>query len=519
MTTYELRGTKNVSGSAGLNDAYFDNVQDALQFRSGSVVGNLTPSAALASVPWLFRAVTLRAGLVARMPFALMKGKVSKAKLKDRRKAVGAEGDATDVTDDPAYASIIKNLAHNMMMVERGLLLSGHGYLYLQPGTTRGADIEFKFIRSGFMKPHLDANDVLIGFDFTGKSASIPRFIPLGQIIYFWAPNDDSDVKPGVGEVQVALGSASVLWAIDAMAAGYFNNGGTPSTLVEVPAGTTPADKADLQNVFRRQINGVWNAFKYLLVRFGVKATKLGDPLKDTQAPELTATERQSVAVALGLAPPVIDMEHANKATAQTTMLALFTLTIIPRVDWLFSVINDQFLSQYGLSLVTQPEQLEEIQGAQLTQAAAVYTMVGRPFMVINEGRGLVGYNEMTSEQEKELLPGPAAPQATVPLINPADEVTTLPGENVSTPDVQAKAVASEQFNEMVGNYSRLRKLALTSVGQAVGSPFDAELQACKSTSDVRAVFASHWPRNSEPSAADVLAELKAVTAALERLA
>jgi HK97 family phage portal protein len=385
----QLKSVYNAGGQAGMNDAYFSDLQDALLARSGNVVGNLSATAAYQSVPWLYRAVNLRAGLVGRMPFALMKGD-------------------SDVTDDPAYESILKSLKRSLPPVETSLCLSGEAYLYVN-ADLRGKNIEFVYLRAKFLKRVL-RDGRLAGFSYTDSAqADIPSFIPLDRIIYFWNLNTESAAKPGPGEVQVALGAASVLWAIDGYAAGFFNSGGVKVSVFNAPTNITPADKEDFQNFLNRAMSGVRNAFRNIVLRGDMKPpVVIGSDLKETQAPELSTTERQSVAVALGLAPPVIDMEHANKATASVTMLALYTMTIIPRCDWIFEQIGDQFLDGYGLRLVTTPEQLEEVQQAELVQSAAVHNLVGRPIITINEGRDLVGYDEMTAAQEDELLPAHA---------------------------------------------------------------------------------------------------------------
>lgn len=472
----QLKTVYNASGAAGLNDAFFSDLQEALLARSGNVVGNLSTVAAYNSVPWLYRAVNLRAGLVARMPFALMKGD-------------------TDVTDDPAYGSILKSLKRALAAVETSLCLGGHSYLYINADLA-GRNIEFVYLRAKFLKPVLVRGQIT-GFSYTDASnPDIPSFIPLERIIYFWNLNTESAGKPGEGEVQVALGAASVLWAIDGYAAGFFNSGGVKVSVFNAPTNITPADKEDFQNFLNRAMSGVRNAFRNIVLRGDMKPpVVIGSDLKETQAPELSETERQSVAVALGLAPPVIDMEHANKATASTTMLALYTMTIIPRVDWLFEQIGDQFLDLYGLKLVTRPEQLEEVQGAELAQASAVHTLVGRPIITINEGRDLSGYDEMTPEQEDELLPAPLANPTPLPASTPAPDITgdIAPVDNTElNPPVKSVEVA--QFNAMVKSYAAARRRAVASPGQAVGLPFDKELAACKTASDVRAVFEHHWP-------------------------
>jgi hypothetical protein len=54
--------------------------------------------------------------------------------------------------------------------------------------------------------------------------------------------------------------------------------------------------------------------------------------------------------------------------------------------------------------------------------------------------------------------------------------------------------LAAAQFEAMVSSYASARRRAIAAVGQPVGMPFDAELSACKTAGDVRAVFGRNWP-------------------------
>ncbi len=96
------------------------------------------------------------------------------------------------------------------------------------------------------------------------------------------------------------------------------------------------------------------------------------------------------------------------------------------------------------------------------------------------------------------------------------DGQTVVPGSSTGKEPAPS---APEQFNGMVKSYAAARKLALSSVGQPVGMPFDAELSECKTAGEVRAVFEKHWPKARQVKTADeVAALLERALAAADKL-
>jgi len=132
---------------------------------------------------------------------------------------------------------------------------------------------------------------------------------------------------------------------------------------------------------------------------------------------------------------------------------------------------------------------------------------------------------ELRMEEIQAKQQPPAAPVVNAPASAAAGGLPAQPAAP-ALPAQPATPPAPDQFNAMVKNYAALRKLALSSVGRGVGLPFDAELAACKSAGEVRAVFERHWPRavKAEPkparhTAEDIAMLLERATAAAEALA
>lgn len=130
------------------------------------------------------------------------------------------------------------------------------------------------------------------------------------------------------------------------------------------------------------------------------------------------------------------------------------------------------------------------------------------------------------------------AEQAKEAAANQPPPVQLLPGQPGGTPTTGAptpqppqQPPASDQFNQMVKSFSDARQKALAAV-KATGNPLEGwtwdwslgvalknDLSNAKTAQKVRDLFEKHWPtKPSEPSAADVLAELKRHNDIAERL-
>lgn len=216
-----------------------------------AVVGGLTTNSAYKLVPWLFRAITMRARHISRMPFSLMQGE-------------------NDVTDDPRFATILKGMHKRLFCTEASLCLSGAAYWLLETNS-RGADITPRWVLSQSMIPIATEQNGVTGFK--RRVGASQTDIPLDRLVYIWNPNFESEIKPGPGEAETALGAASMLYALDSFAANFFNRGAVKVTVFEVPDVMPNEDKELFQNFLNRALSGVRNAFKNIAVRGGIKPT------------------------------------------------------------------------------------------------------------------------------------------------------------------------------------------------------------------------------------------------------
>lgn len=474
--TFDGKSFKSVD--KGFSDSYYTSLEEAIAARNSSVVGGLTPLAAYRLVPWLYRAVHLRALSVSRMPFDLI----------DESEQV--------VTDNPEYKSFMRDFRQLLYLTEASKTITGQSYWWIESNSA-GRNLSLDFLRSIFVRPRIQVGEGLVGFDYNDyDDPNKPKLLPLDRVVYFWNINLSSKVRPDVGEAYVALAAASMLYALDSFTAGFFNSGGVKITVFEIPPATSPSDKEEFQSFLNRALSGVRNAFKNIAVRAGVKPTVIGSSIKETEAPELNELQRDNVAVALGVPPSIINGKSSDEANQRSEMLSFYIHTIIPETELIFERANELFFSRLGLKLVTHPEKLEVMQNSQLAQVQAVTQAVGAPVMRRDEGREFLG---LPKEEETQ----PAMDQQASDAIDETD-LEQLPTE----------AMAS------------WRKAALEAVrtGKAPDVPvdirlpyalvkrIDGELRNAKTTQRVREIFARYWKQTDDSS------ELKRANDLLERV-
>ncbi|HEY4720198.1 MAG TPA: phage portal protein, partial [Anaerolineae bacterium] len=195
--------------------------------------------------------------------------------------------------------------------------------------------------------------------------------------------------------------AAGLLYAANAAPARFYAGGFVPVTLVTVPLTTSKADIDKLENFFRRMATGLKKMFSVLGVYEGTKTETVGHRLKDSITPEITASARDDVAVALGIPPTVLDSTSANYATASSEMIGFYVNTIFPECTFIESAMNEQFFIPLGLRFCFDEELHEIMQTIQLAQGQSVITLTGKPPLTVDEGRAMLGY-EPSSEIEDE---------------------------------------------------------------------------------------------------------------------
>lgn len=425
-------------------------------------------------VPWFKRACKLRANALGRFPLALH----------PTDKQGNADLD-TDVSDDPTYQGVMRWTRSLLYRIEMNLVKYGAAY-HLLESNRFGLNVTPRFIPTNGVTVQANYIDGLTGFNISG----IGEFpLKSGRVVWVWEPNDESEIYPGPSDGEAALKAAGLLYAIDEMATRYMSSGGVPITAVRVPPTVDKEERTKVEGWLSKVAGGFRNAFKFLVVDTKTEFETIGSEMKDIQAPELTASQRDNVAVAIGVPPTVIDGKSANYATANSEMTGFYMNTVIPEAELLEPTLNVQLYQRLGLTLRFKPDELEVMQAIQLEQAQGVSELTGgKQILSVDEGRAIIEYEPAPDGLGEWKKPEP--PPAIAPPGAPVPPGQQPPAEDLPAPDPieQAKAWLAAS-------------LAQVKAGQpaTVGAPFDNELAAASSGRMVRAVFENHWPRPARP--------------------
>lgn len=412
------------------------------------------------AVAWLYRAIDVRSKAVQGVPFKIVQGK-------------------RDLTNSPRVQSLLKNFKRNLGLVESSLCLYGQCYLIREKNTV-GTNEQLRWLLPTTITPKLDSNAGLTGFTRTLNQQKIP--LGLEQIVYFWQPSLEHEIGPGIGPAHVALRSAAVLHNLDTYLEGYFERGAIRATLLTIEGNPPPSDKQRLEAWWKKLVGGVKKAHETVALSGSVKPTVIGDGIKDTTSPDLVTQARQDIMTALGVPHSLLESDSANFATASIELLSFYQNTILPELELVAEVFNEQLFGPLGFELVFEPQKLEVFQAAELQKAEAVSKLVGKPILTLNEGRDLMGYEPLDE-------PPPPVPQMPPP-ISPGDAHAS------TEPPIadQAKALDLDRWQRKSIKSLSKGKGANVSfesdyIGEALAERISAGLAEATTPDGIKAVF------------------------------
>ena len=435
-----------------------------------------TTDEAYQTVPWLYRAVSYFATTVSGIP-------------------IYAEDVATDEIieeKDPRVSGFFKSKNKIMGLAALSAKLYGAAYFLLESNRF-GLNTTPRYIPRIYVTPQTDLVQGVTGFGVT----FVKDTVPLNRMVYIWEPNPASEIAPGPAPAYVALQAAGMLGALDQMTTQYFRGGAVPLTVVEVPASASPDERNKLENWFVRFAAGIRNAWKFMPVTVGTKFTKIGSEIKDTTAPDLTAAQRDNVAVAIGVPPSIIEGRSTDESNSRSERLAFYTDQVIPFAESVLQAFNETYYSKAGIKLEIDRDGIEVLQEANLQQAERAQKLAGgKAILSLNEARDIVDYDPVPGGDWKEDEPAPAPPPAFgASAASPAQPQTDAAGTRPE--DLEADD-PEEQMKRWLAYSLDLHRAASPAT---VGAPFDSELAGASSANMIKRIYAAHWPKQQHAPA------------------
>lgn len=322
-------------------------------------------------VPWLRRAVDLRADAVSEMPYDL-------------------EDAAGNIIDDPhlvfPWWDDFPTLLEGM---EADRVVFGAAYLLIERNR-RGAVLRLRRLLPASIRLRVDDTQGLVGFERHVGGRVIAYDVK--DIVYSWTVGRDREIGPGPAPLAAALIAAGILKNIGEMASGFFERGALYPVLISVREGIPSAEERErLEGWFRRLVTGVRRAFSAVAVSMPLEVQQLGTPLGELAAVELIEKQREEIATALGVPQTILFSNAANYATAQSDWLGFYDTTVLPEARRIEADLNRCLFVPLGYRLRFAPERLEVFQRIELERAQALAQLVQMGIMQVGEAREELG--------------------------------------------------------------------------------------------------------------------------------
>lgn len=422
--------------------------------------GATTTEEYVKSVPWLWRAVQMRAQAVASLPFAIVKkgaGKQDKEEppVKAVPPAFGAEDKPEDKKPDdkkpkadkkpkvPDY-DISENWENKIGCMPDPSALLWHieaalcvyGYAYVLRNRTQNAltkavrTSDLRYLLPTSIAPIIDQALGLTGFT-RQVGATIIRYAP-EDVLYFWSPDAYVEYGPSTKSPCIAaLNAAGVLYNVDRFAAEFFASGAIKATLLKVPTTSSSDQIKELKSFWKRLFSGIQRAWSMNVVSSDVEIETIGEGISELSNTELVANKREDISTALGIPHSLLFSNASNFATAQQDDLHFYSKTIVPEAEFIAGVLNSQMLDDMGLRWEFRPETLDAYQEdeTQRAQALGAYVTAG---MKLSIAAQILGVELPEGIEFEDLDPEPQPPPIIVAAgaVSPGGE--PKPGEGMA---------------------------------------------------------------------------------------
>lgn len=362
--------------------------EDVFGISPDGLNATVLPREYYAIVPFIRRAVRLRANAIQGVPITLHRGE-------------------TDISGQPEWQGLMGQLPALLWRTEVALCLSPYGAYWRRTTNTVGRNPTPEWLLPQAVWPNILAEEGLRNFRYTHPwgvpEAGKVEYLNPDEVVYFWYPSIERINWPGTPPGITALAAGKALNSQDTFVSSYFDRGAIKAVLLSVPPGTNPEERSKLQTWWRSLVAGLRNAWKTTVISADVKPITIGEGVNGQTSESLTRQYRQDVAAAFDIPETMLMQGAANYATAVNDRISFYEETVFPELGLILNAINTQWLMpRYKVELRAHPEQTEARQDAQVQQASAITELVGEPVLTVDEGRAWLGMEPMTEEREPD---------------------------------------------------------------------------------------------------------------------
>lgn len=363
-----------------------DDTQAAQLLRDAGLIGPEEDTKGLLSisdlykrVSWIHRAISLRAGALASLPFALF-----------------ANGEELD-RSSAEYQKWANRLKRLLAETESDLCSSGEAYWLVVPNKY-GFNRYAKRLHPKTIMPDYSNDGELVGFrrrlgPQEEKFKSYNTAKPNEQfILHFWTPSMSAETGPGEAPGHASQYAAETLRNLQRYTRRFFMNGAVKATLFFMDSSSggsgmqpmpTETELKTLVAAWKRMTSGVKNAWNTITMRYALKPYQVGTDPSELAAPELTDISRADIEAAFGIPQSIMRSLSSTYASAKADDWHFISKTIVPHVDTCYREPLNIFFGLMGMSFEFRPEEHQSYQAYQVEEALSLVPLIDSGIMPI----------------------------------------------------------------------------------------------------------------------------------------
>jgi HK97 family phage portal protein len=427
-------------------------------------------------VGWFRRALDIRSDAVSRMPFAIYRGE----------NEIATESPTDLIDPEINILSLLDYLASDLDM---------YGAFYALYETNQfNRNGAWRRLHPKTITPQYNANEGLTGFRRSFGNQS--QTFAVDELLYVWMPNREAETGNGTGLAKAALRAATALSNVETFQAKFFEQGALNPTVLTIKNFNNYADsdKKMLRTLFERMMSGVKNAFRIVPVGEDVQAVNLMQPLRDMAMNELTVSQREAIATALGVPQSLLFSNATNFATATQDDINFYDKAIVPFCRMIERQLNQRLFDLYGYRFEFQPQRLEVYQQMEATKVDKLAVMLDRDVIDVNEFRELMGLPERDDLLQPEQITVMPVPPQQLPAIvidednDPEDD----PAIRAAIGELKTWAqVAKKRLKE--GTFQKALEFRADYIPAGLQGMIREQLGAALDTDSIHAIFADAY--------------------------
>lgn len=349
-------------------------------------------------VAWMHRAISLRAGALASLPFALYR-----------------DGDEIERSSEE-YHTWAHRLKRLLAETEGDLCATGEAYWLVVPNRY-GFNWYPKRLHPKTITPKFDNQGDLVGFK--RRLGPVEDEYPCWNnhknkmfILHFWTPSMAAETGPGEAPGHASQYPAETLRNLQRYTRRFFLNGAVKATLFFMDSGSgsgsgmqpmpTETELKTVVAAWKRLTSGIKNAWTTVAMRYALKPYQIGTDPKDLAAVDLTDISRGDIEAAFGIPQSIMRSLSSTYASAKADDWHFISKTIVPHTDVCYAEPLNIFFRLSGITFEFKPEEHQSYQAYQVEEALSLVPLINAGIMPIWVAQQQLGLPEEVIQQARE---------------------------------------------------------------------------------------------------------------------